>query len=128
MKSGVALVLLLGVAATLLNPAISAAQEFQVLISGTVTLVSVAGTPVSSGPSLQVSAQALGPSGSLNGHGLDTTFHGNPGGPPPGTCTFRLLTGSVAGTEVTLSGPVSSSTNPANVAGRPSWVTHRPVR
>ncbi len=71
--------------------------------------------PVASGPTLHVSAQASGATASLNGHGVDSTFHGNPGGLPPGTCTFRSLTGSLSGSTVTLAGLVSTSTNPALV-------------
>ncbi len=76
------------------------ASQTTATVSGTVTLAP--------GLSLQVTAAASGTSASsLSGQGVDSTFHGNPGGPPPGTCGFPL-TGSVSGSVVTLSGAVRS--------------------
>ena len=63
------------------------------------------------GLSLQLTANASGTPSALSGQGVDSTFHGNPGGPPPGTCLFRSLTGSVSGSVVTLAGVVDASTD-----------------
>ncbi len=86
---------------------VQAASPTNVHVSGAVTLPS--------GFTLQLTANASGTPSSLSGQGVDSTFHGNPGGPPPGTCIFNNLTGSVSGSVVTLTGSVTSSTNNALV-------------
>ncbi len=97
----------IGLAFLALGASSALASQTTATVSGTVTLAP--------GLSLQVTAAASGTSASsLSGQGIDSTFHGNPGGPPPGTCGFPL-TGSVSGGVVTLSGAVTRSTNPSLV-------------
>ncbi len=93
--------------ATLSSYALPAyAATTTVNISGQVTLAP--------GLTLTVEGHAQGTASSLVGKGVDSTFHGNPLGFPPGTCNFPL-TGSISGSVITLSGAVTHSTDPSFV-------------
>lgn len=92
------------------SPAV-AAPPTNVHISGEVTLAP--------GFSVQLTANAKGTPDSLSGQGVDSTFHGV--GPPPGTCTFDNLTGSISGTVVTLHGSVTQSSD-KSLIGTPVWI------
>lgn len=76
-----------------------------------VTTVNVAGQVSVSGLTVTVQAHAQGSPSSISGSGADTPVHAN-AFPPPGECTFPL-TGSISGSQVTLSGQVTQTSDPA---------------
>jgi hypothetical protein len=73
-----------------------------------ITVVTISGRVA--GGTLQVGAHASGPASSLSGLGFDSPIPGT----PKGYCRIAL-TGSLAGSVVTLSGPVIFSTVPSLV-------------
>ena len=74
------------------------------------TVVTISGHVSGPGGTLQVGAQASGPTASsLNGLGFDSPIPGH----PKGYCRISL-TGSLSGNVITLSGPVIFSNVPSN--------------
>lgn len=77
------------------------------------TVVTISGDVTLSGFTVHVGARAAGTAAALTGLGFDSPGK-PPGAVPPGYCRFPL-TGSVAGSVVTLSGAVTFSSDPSLV-------------
>jgi hypothetical protein len=94
----------------------AAASQSVVTLSANVTIVPGQGLPAFT---VRVGAHASGPANGLTGRGFDTPFQGNPTG-TPGYCRFDVLTGSLVGDLLTLTGTVAFSSDPSLVGIRAS--------